>query len=147
MKTIAQLTLVLALMLSVSCSFEDEYRTITAEELPANAQTFIKTNFPEVQISHALQESGLFENDYKVFLANGAKIEFDEEGNWEDIECKTSKVPLSAMPVKIQQFLTEKHPNLDVVKIDRDNNDYDLELRTGLEIQFNLSGDFMRYDD
>lgn len=147
MRTMTKLMLTAVLIFSSACGADNGYRSIPIEELPQNAQTFIDITFPDIKISQILQNTELFEDDFKVFFENGTKIEFKSNGNWSDIECTTTKIPLSAMPARINKYLSEKHPQTDVIKIDRNTKEYELELRNGLELKFNNNGEFKHYED
>lgn len=79
MKTIA----IIALMALSTFGFAQK-KVINNNQLPANAQTFIKNNFAINQISSTIEEQeSLFSKEYKVILNNGTEIEFDKSGNWE----------------------------------------------------------------
>ena len=73
------------LLLSVLAARADE-RPIGFNELPAAAQEFIKTHFAGVKMSYATKDAELTSTDYEVRLENGAKIEFNGNGEWTEVK-------------------------------------------------------------
>ena len=55
----------------------DNDRPIQVNQLPAKAQTFIKTYFKNHKVALAKMESGVFYKSYDVVFTNGEKVEFD----------------------------------------------------------------------
>ena len=60
----------------------DNDRPIQVNQLPAKAQTFIKTYFKNHKVALAKMESGVFYKSYDVVFTNGEKVEFDKAGEW-----------------------------------------------------------------
>ena len=56
----------------------DNDRPIQVNQLPAKAQTFIKTYFKNHKVALAKMESGVFYKSYDVVFTNGEKVEFDK---------------------------------------------------------------------
>ena len=61
-------------------------KSITAEELPAPAQTYISQHFPGSQILIVKQDYEGFSKTYEVKLDNGIDLEFDSEGAVTDVD-------------------------------------------------------------
>ena len=55
----------------------DNDKPIEVSQLPAKAQTFIKTYFKNHKVALAKMESGVFYKSYDVVFTNGEKVEFD----------------------------------------------------------------------
>ena len=60
----------------------DNDKPIEVSQLPAKAQTFIKTYFKDHKVAMAKLESGMFYKSYDVVFTNGEKVEFDKSGEW-----------------------------------------------------------------
>ena len=58
----------------------DNDKPIQVNQLPAKAQTFIKTYFKSHKVALAKMESGVFYKSYDVVFTNGEKVEFDKAG-------------------------------------------------------------------
>ena len=78
--TIVALTLLTATF--ISC----DDKPITAEQLPAAAQSYVKTHYPGCIILLAQKDSELFSTTYEVKLDNGIELSFDSDGVLTDID-------------------------------------------------------------
>lgn len=145
-KLILSAVLLLATGTAVMAATNDD-RAVTLEQLPQKAQQFIKTHFAQSKLSYAQQDTDLFDGDYEVTFTDGAKIEFSKKGEWKDVECKATEVPQAIIPPLVSKFVKQSHPEQKITKIDRDSHDYEIKLSNGLELKFNLKGQFLGYDD
>ncbi len=114
----------------------DNERGISVNQLPQSAQTFLTNHFKGAKVAMTTTERDWLSKEYNVLLANGTKIEFDGNGNWENIDCKQGFVPQSAIPAPIAKYLNDMFPGTKVVEIDVDRNDYEVELSNGTDIKF-----------
>lgn len=64
-------------------------------------------------------------------------MEFDKKGNWKEIDCKLSAVPAKLIPAKIASYLKSNYPGVKVLKLEKGNNEYEVNLANGMEITFN----------
>ncbi len=122
-------------------------KPISYEELPAAAKTFIQQNFPDAKVALATVESQSWNPTYDVIFTDGTKLEFIASGQWKDIDCKYSRVPDSVIPEKIRAFIAQHNPENYVKEIERDRNNYEVKLDNGLEVRFDINGEFRGYDD
>ena len=81
-------------------------KPITFEQLPAKAQQFIKTNFPQEKIAFTSLDRDIFGDTYDVLFASGTKLEFTDKGEWKEIECKYSTVDEKFIPEQIRKYVT-----------------------------------------
>ena len=70
-------------------------------------------------------------------IIDGLRVEFDGKGNWTELKCKYSQVPVRLIPSGISKYVKSNYPSAKVIEIERDRNEYDVKLSTGLEITFN----------
>jgi hypothetical protein len=122
---------------SVFTASADNNKPIAFEQLPQQAQQFVKAHFADVKVTLSTVESGLLEKSYDVALENGTKIEFDRNGQWTEVACTTATVPCNVIPKEICAYLETTFPKNDVKKIERDNGRYEVELKSGTEVTFN----------
>jgi len=122
-------------------------RNITLAQLPATAQTFIKTNFPNQATSYIIEDKDLTETDYKVVFTGGAEVEFDGNGNWEEIEAKKSVLPASVYPKPVADYIAKNYKGLAVDKLEKKRWGYKLEFTNDIELEFDANGKFLRIDD
>ena len=84
MKVLRRVAVCLVCMVSLAAC--DQNRIITADQLPAPAQTYIKKTYPGVGVAYVKQDKEFFSTKYEVRLDNGMEIEFDVDGMPRDID-------------------------------------------------------------
>lgn len=134
------ITSVMALVCLVTfqvSAYADNDKPVNVTQLPATAQQTIKKHFAKKKVALAKQETGLFEKSYEVIFNNGEKVEFDRNGNWTEIDCKMSSVPAALVPAKISQYVKATYPGATILKLEKDNNRYEVDLSNRLEVTFN----------
>lgn len=129
-----------------SLSVSAQKTSITAAELPANAQTFLKKHFPNETPSSIIKEKEVFSTEYKVQFSNAIEIEFDGKGNWEEIDGNHTAIPISAIPAKIAAYVKTNYKDASVTKIDKSRWGYEVDLSNGLELEFDSTEKFLRID-
>ena len=136
--------MMIAFMLTTSMSMmADDDRVITFEQLPATAKAQLKQYFANKVVLVATADF----DDYKVIYQSGEKVEFDKRGNWKDLECMTSGVPLGFIPKQIKAHVNATFPNAAIIKIDRDHRGYEVKLSNGLELEYNKYFQVVDFDD
>ncbi len=120
---------------------------ITADKLPATAQTFIKEYFPGSDISYAKKDKELTKTTYEVVLQDGTEIDFDSKGQWDKIDCKRATVPAKLIPDAIATYVQTNFPGQAIVKIDKELFGYEIELLNDLELKFDKNGRLVNIDD
>jgi hypothetical protein len=146
MRTIITKRLTLLTLLLISTVSFAQDKKITAAQLPATAQNFIKQHFKGQTVTSANMNKEMFDIDYETVLSNGVKINFDSNGNWDEIDCKTG-VPSTVIPKAITTFVNTNYKGQNVVQIDKKIAGYDIELSSGTELEFDTAGKFLRIDD
>lgn len=127
-----------------SCSDDD--KLVSYNELPSVAKEFVSNNFPAATITSTLKDHDTFGYTYQVTLSDGTAIEFEKDGEWIEVENRVSGVPTSVLPAKILEYITTNYANTFVVDIEKDRG-YDVELNTGLDLDFDSDGNFVRIDN
>jgi hypothetical protein len=126
-----------------SCEKND--KLIGESKLPSAAQTFLQENFPSEAILSVVKDYDDGTHTYKVSLSDGTYIEFKKNGEWKEIENRTSGIPESAIPAKIMEYINVNYPDNFIIDIEHDRH-YDVELDSGLDLDFNSKGEFLRID-
>lgn len=119
---------------------------VTYQELPAKAQTFLKTHFGSLKTSYAIKDKSFFSVDYEVTLSDGTQVEFEENGDWKGVDGQDRSIPTAFIPSKIMNYLKEKFPNMTISKIEKNSAKYEVELNGDIDLEFNLNGDYLRMD-
>ena len=123
-------------------------KPVVPAQLPTEITTFIQQNFPGQTISFATKDLEITGWQYDVVLADGTQIDFDTDMMWDKIQCTMGNpVPTALIPAPIATHLRTNFPDALVLKIDKDNNGYEVELANGLELKFNQQGALMELDN
>lgn len=125
----------------------DDDRPIAVTQLPASAQQFIKKHFAGNQVAFAKMEKDWFSKSYDVTFTNGNKLEFDEKGEWTEVDCKYTSVPAAIVPKAIADHVAQNYKDVRILKIDRDTRDYEVKLSNRLELKFDLQFNLIDIDD
>ena len=128
------------LFTAVSCAHD---RIIPVTQLPAQAQTFIKTYFADKTVAYAKQDGA----KYEVKFNDGAEVEFDRKGNWDNVDCKFTAVPEAIVPEQIKNYVAANHPGALITKIDKERYGYEIELSNSLELKFDRNFNIFDIDD
>ena len=131
--------------LGVACANAD--RPIAVENLPQKAQQFIKKYFANVGVTYVTEDRDVISKDYEVMFADGTKVDFAGNGEWTSVECKGVAVPADIVPQQIKDYVKQNYPDVQIRKIDRDRNDYEVSLSNRLELTFNKDFKLVEIDD
>lgn len=123
-----------------------EDKPISVDKLPAKATKFINQYFSDLKVAYATQDDDMFDKSYEVGFVGGNKVEFTKKGDWTDVDCKSSRVPVGIIPKAIQSYIKINHPDAYVVEIDRDTRDYEVKLNDRVELKFDLNGNIIGFD-
>lgn len=121
-------------------------RPVTFSQLPAPAQTFINTNYPDEKISYATKDDDFILPDYNVMLANGVKIQFEHSGALEKIESRIG-IPEDLVPFQIRDYVKMHYPDAIFVEYEIGKRSYEVKLSNRLELKFNKNYNVIEIDD
>lgn len=136
-----------ALIMAASATFAGNDKPITVDQLPDVARQFIQQYFSGTKISYAKMETEIFGKSYEVVFTNGCKVEFDDKGNWKEVDCKFAEVPEKIVPKPIRNYVATNYKDAKIVEIDRDKRDYEVKLNNGFELTFDLQFNLIEIDD
>lgn len=117
-------------------------------DLPQAAQSVIKQNF-KADVSIIEIERGFSGiSEYEVILTDGTEITFDRSGNWKEIEvARGKKVPDYFVPKAIRDYIKQYNEGKKIIGIEKKRGGYEVELENGIDMKFDSSCRFIRYDD
>ena len=133
-----------ACVFSCSCTAED--LLVNVHDLPQTIQSFLASHFPNTRAALAVKDG----NEYEIRMDNGWEMEFDNEGQWEKIDCKRNEIPASVIaliPEKIVSYIRSNFENAFITEISKDRSGYDVELSNGLELEFSSKGSLRTIGD
>ncbi|UZJ63036.1 PepSY-like domain-containing protein [Sphingobacterium sp. KU25419] len=111
-KLILTFTALLAFaIIVVSCDKDDDHQ-VPATSLPTSASTFLNTFFKDVTIRKVEKQTPTATNKtaYSVELANGIEVDFDQEGNWKEVESDNdTAIPTGFISSTIVSYVDTNH--------------------------------------
>lgn len=139
-----QVSFALALAFVLTGCDKDE-TVVQESELSAPAKAYLSIHFNGVAVTRIVKDRDDLVNEYEVVLANGVKLEFTEAGIVTSVK-STSQLPDSVVPASLLAYTKANYPNTVVTEWELDVNDQEIQLSNGLELKFNLAGEFLRID-
>ena len=136
------------LFAGITVSRADNDRPITLEQLPAAAQTFLKTHFADLTLAYAVEDPKFVGSEYEVTYTDRTEVEFRPNGEWSSVERRYAAVPASVVPTQISDYVAKSSfPNQYIKKIERDAYTWEIELSNGIEIKFDREFHVIDIDD
>ena len=122
-------------------------KPIQISEMPKAAQQFIQKHFANQTIAVAKVETEFMDKNYDVIFTNGDKVEFNKKGQWTNVDCKHTQVPVEVIPVAIQKYVSQHYSGAKVVKIEvTDRKGYEVDLNNGFDIEFDKKMNVIEID-
>ena len=115
------------------------------DKLPERARMFIGEYFGNRNVEAVKKER--YPIEYEVVFADGAKAEFDADGDWMEVNCRRESVPAVIVPAQIREYVADKYPSQNIVGVSRDRRGYDVELSNGYELGFDRKFRLVDFDD
>lgn len=141
-----KLAFFLMCLFTMQVTMADTDKPIVFEQLPQAAQTFVKKYFAGQNVAFSKVEREIFDTTYDVMFVNGDKIEFDKQGNWKEMNCKRSSVPVAAVPAQIVNYVKTNYPEATIVRIEKDRYEYEVKLSNFWELKFDLKFNLIDMD-
>ena len=129
------ITLAISAAFAITANADD--RPVVFEQLPAPAQAFIKSNYPDDSVSFATVDDDIIRPDYTVVLVSGVKIMFENNGALEKIESRRGAIPEGIIPVQITDYVKRSFKDASIVEYEVGRRTYEVKLSNGLELKFN----------
>lgn len=120
-------------------------KTIAYAEVPQAIQLYVKQHFSDNEVVKVKIEEKMQVKEYEIFLNNNIKLEFNNENQIKKITSRR-QFPESVLPAKINTYVKENYPNQNIREWKLKKKKQEIELNNGLELEFTLSGDFLRID-
>ena len=124
-KLLAFFPILLGVWMLSSC---DDEKKIDFGDLPSEARSFIENYFPSADILSIVQEKEDGRKEYQVKLSDGTEMEFDEDGEWTNIECYFSPLPTGILPANVITKVEELHPEAYINGVEKELGGYVVEV-------------------
>ena len=141
------LALLFMAFLTIQATFAGDVITQDAKQLPLVARNFINRHFTRPQISYIKIDNEFLSKKYEVVLSDRTKIEFNGDGEWEEVDGKRNNIPTTIIPAHIKQYVEANYPGVSFTKIERDRGEVEVELTNRLSLTFNKKGQLIDIDD
>lgn len=121
--------------------------TQNVSELPEMAREMLSKYFPYAKVSYIKVDKDLFLlTSYDVKLSNGTEIDFNNKGEWLEIDCQKEAVPSALIPETIRKYMEENFKGHRITEIERNRKGYQVTIANGLELKFDPFGTFIKLD-
>jgi hypothetical protein len=121
-------------------------KPVTFEQLPAQAKTYINTNFAGDKVVLATMDDDLIRPDYEVRLTSGTELQFDHGGALEKVSCR-SGISADLIPQGIRDYVAAHFPSAGFREYEVGRRSYEVTLSNGMELKFNSAFNLMEIDD
>ncbi len=137
----------LVLYISLLCCVNSlaQEAPVEQSQLPREAKTFLKEHFKS-KFHHAVKDVDGRVITYEVVLNDNTEIEFDESGRWTEVDGKNKAIPTTFMQKQTLDYVKINNPKEAIVKIERSDSGYELELSNGVDLKFDAMGTFVKVD-
>ena len=135
----------LILSLCASVSYGQD-KKISVSQLPQKAKRFLNQYYSRIDVASVSEDvqSWFESNVYRVILKDGKRIAFDESGNWKEVDGKRAALPLNLIPSNVLDYVERSFPKTEVVKMRRSQQRYLVGISSGLVLEFNNKGEFIK---
>lgn len=116
-----------------------------AATVPTEIRAYLNKHFPNQTVVKYKKEVKKKKIEYKVYLDNFAKLEFNNR--FEPVEIEGGKLPDSVIPERILAYMKSNYSHMSIVQWEMKRNKQEVELNDGTELEFDLEGQFLRIDD
>jgi len=139
------LSFVILGLVLMSWSEDDNDRRIEFSALPANAQSFITTHFPDISVSVVKEDN----DSYDVYMVDGYEIEFNREGEWDSVDGNRKALPesfLNTLPAGITDYVKANYADVFIEEVDKESWGFEVGLNNDVDLMFNTDGSFRGID-
>ena len=146
MKIRSLLLLVTAFFTIGTLSSCEKETILLQSDWPAEIISFVETHFPELAILQVATEKEGLKKKYEVKLEGRVSLEFNHKMEIIEID-GYSRLPDSVIPAKILDYVNQNYPENYIIEWELEGKNQQVELDNGLELEFSMSGEFLRIDN
>lgn len=143
MKSIKAILLLAVMMVMSFNAKADNDQVITFDQMPAPAQALLKQYFAD-KVPLVVTVDW---DDYTIMYQSGEKVEFDKQGEWKEISCRTTQVPDALIPEPIKTHINATFPGAVIVKLEKNLRGYEVKLTNGLDVEYSPTFQVIDIDD
>lgn len=132
----------------LSCNNDDDHKTdknLSETEIPSPIKTYVTTHFPSNTIDRAVMDTENNLITYDIYLSGNVELEFNSAFEIIDIDGR-AQLPDSVIPSAILDYVAQNYPNNFITDWDLERDHQQIELDNGLDLEFTMTGEFIRID-
>ena len=140
-----KLTLFIALLAftHINCAADT---IIENSKAPAAITQFISTYYTNLQLVLLKKDTDLTKTEYEATLNNGTELTFNNLFKIQKIEGKVA-IPDTLIGKSILQYVKSNYAGNKILEWEQKNKQQKIELDNGIELYFDLAGNFVRIDN
>ena len=135
---------IFTLILVASSFFVNAQQKQKMTKLPVEATTFLDENFKGIAIQEMYKETQGTTFKYEVKLANGAEVEFNNRGRWQEVESKTTSLPTTMLQPSVGEYINNTYPGSKVTEVKKGIRFNFVKINDQIKLQFDTEGNFYR---
>jgi phosphopantetheine adenylyltransferase len=124
----------------------DKEKVIPSNDLFAEIKSFISNHFSDNSIIQVIRDRDGLTITHDVMLSENINLEFNRKNEIIEIDGLT-ELPSSVIPEKLRQYVINNYPSNLITDWELDDKNQQIELDNGLDLEFNMNGDFLRIDN
>ena len=122
---------------------EEEDTDSIITEWPAAIDEYLALNYP----SDTIEEVEFDDRAYEIELLSGIELIFDLDGNFLALElAEEDDEELTEWPTAIDEYIALNYPDAQIEEIELDDEEYEVELDNGVELFFDIDGNFLEIE-
>jgi len=132
----------------VSCNDDDDQRSetnLSETEIPSSIKTYVETHFPSNTIDRAVMDTEHNVVTYDIYLSGNVELEFNSDLEIIEIDGR-AQLPDSVIPPAILDYVAQNYPDNFITDWDLERDHQQIELDNGLDLEFTMTGEFIRID-
>lgn len=114
---------------------------IPESQLPQAAKDFINKAFTGVKISVVEKET----IGYDVVLSNGMTVEFNNKGEWRNIDSNYNPIPFSVLPENVANVIKSTYSDAIMLDVEKIGKNYQIELNNNVKMTIRPDGKIIRH--
>lgn len=139
-KGITILLVVVSVVALTSC---DKETILGTSDIPTEISKFTSDNFPNNKILQVTKERDGITRSYEVILDENISLDFNRKKEVTSIDA-TTELPASVVPSKLSQYVASNFPTNFITDWEIEGRNQQIGLDNGLELEFNMAGEFLR---
>jgi hypothetical protein len=124
----------------------DKESVLPTASIPAEITAYANTHFPSLPLLQVVKENDGFVLTYNVILQGNIDLEFNRRKEIIEIDGVTA-LPSSVIPDAIETYVSTNFPDNFITNWALENKGQQVQLDNGLDLKFDMDGNFKRYDD